>query len=375
MNKISYKVWILALGHLVVDIPSGALLIALPYFKNKFGLNFAQMCFLPMVFWITGSISQPIFGVLSDRKHQSIYMPLGCLISVIGFLMCIYVKNYYAVFLWIIFSGIGSSVFHPEGARCANYFSGKNTGKGIGLLTLGGFVGSALGSLIMGIFLSKKINLEFIFCLPSLLLFLPLLKAAKSMSKINLQYPKAIIGRKIVISLLMVLMVLFLRSFIISGVLAFLPMYLIAYRGQNESFGGLILALSQLSGMIGTYLGGVFTDKFSSRKVILWTTLPSTLLIFLFLNSSLYLSCFLIILNNSLMAAAWTSLIVISQKLMPNKIATASALTMGLSMGMGAGATILLGKIADCYDVTTVFIFLMWLPLMAFLFSWFIKEE
>lgn len=369
------KVWLITLGHVVVDFPSGALLIALPYFKHKFNLDYTQIAMLPMILNIVGSVAQPLFGYLSDRRKVTWRMPLGCLLTALGLVLCLVAPSFNMVMLFVIISGVGSAIFHPEGAKCANHYSGESKGKGAGTFVVGGFIGSALGSLLMGMILSDPIDWEYLFVLPAVLLFVPLLRAAR-----NIPTHKRVSGTKLVrsgllASLILVILVLFLRSFITSGISTFVPLYLVVFHKMSEEFSGTMLSLVQVAGMFGTYIGGLMNDKYGSRKVALWSILPAALLIFLFKTLPVQYALIFLMINGFLLAASWTSLMVLAQKIMPNNVATASAITMGFSMGMGAVAVVSLGMVADAYGIATVFSVIMVFPVIAFALSWFIKER
>ena len=369
------KVWILTLGHVVVDFPSGALLIALPFFMHKFNLDYTEIALVPMILNIVGSVAQPLFGFLSDRRRMIWRMPLGCFMTALGLELCLSAPSFQLVLLFVVISGIGSAIFHPEGAKCANHFSGESKGKGAGTFVVGGFVGSALGSLMMGFVLQHSGYLRLIFIIPALLLFIPLLNAARKIPATKRVSGTRIVRSGLFFSLVLVICVLFMRSFIASGLSTFVPLYLVIVHKLSEEFSGTVLSIVQVAGMFGTYIGGLMNDKYGSRTVALYSILPVTLLIFLFKSLPVGYAIVFLMINSFFLAASWTSLMVLAQKIMPNNVATASAITMGFSMGMGAVAVVSLGMVADNFGVPAVFSVIMFLPILAFGFSWFIKER
>ncbi|MEI6285963.1 MAG: MFS transporter [Bacillota bacterium] len=369
------KVWLLTLGHVVVDFPSGALLIALPFFMHKFQLDYTEIALVPMIFNIVGSVTQPFFGFLSDRRRVTWRMPLGCILTALGLELCLSASSFNMVLLFVVISGLGSAIFHPEGAKCANHYSGENKGKGAGTFVVGGFVGSALGSLAMGFVLQHSGYLRLIFIIPALLLFFPLLNAARKIPALKRVSGTKLVRSGLLFSLILVVLVLFTRSFIASGLSTFVPLYLVVFHKLSEEFSGTVLSVVQVAGMFGTYIGGLMNDKYGSRMVALCSILPATLLIYLFKSLPVEYAIFFLMINGFLLAASWTSLMVLAQKIMPNNVATASAITMGFSMGMGAVAVVLLGMVADNFGVSAVFSVIMFLPILAFGMSWFIKER
>ncbi|MCX7970700.1 MAG: MFS transporter [Negativicutes bacterium] len=368
-------VLLLTLGHMIVDFPVGAFMIALPFIKHKFGLNYEQIALAPMIFNLTSSVAQPLFGYLSDRRPRGYLIPVGCLLTSSGLSMCMLSPSYPWFLAATVLSGLGGAAFHPEATRGANLYSGKSKGRGIGTFVVGGFVGVAAGSLAMGMLLNQTWPWQGVFTLPAIVLFLPLWRAARRVPQISIKKTGRLVSRGMKMALAMILMVLFIRSFITSGISTFVPMFLVNARNTSEEFSGGVYSLMMVGSMLGTYFGGLLNDRFGYRRVLLWSLLPIIPTVYLFTWLPVKLAAISISLNSVFISASWTSLMLLAQKAMPEYLATASALTMGFAMGMGAIAVVLLGKLADIYGLNRVFDLIMLLPVAAFAVSWLITDR
>ena len=69
MNKKALL--LLGLGHLMVDLNTGALPALLPYLKNTFALSYTMTSMLVLVANVSSSLVQPVFGYLSDRSTKA----------------------------------------------------------------------------------------------------------------------------------------------------------------------------------------------------------------------------------------------------------------------------------------------------------------
>ena len=76
---------LLSLGHLTVDVTGGALVAMLPYLQSKFALSYLLLAAVSTTYQVTSSITQPIFGVISDRGAKRFLIPLGVLLAAGGF--------------------------------------------------------------------------------------------------------------------------------------------------------------------------------------------------------------------------------------------------------------------------------------------------
>ena len=65
------------------------------------------------------------FGMYSDKKPSPFLLPLGMFSSMLGMIGLAFAPNFIIVIISVLFIGLGSAVFHPEGARVAYMARGK----------------------------------------------------------------------------------------------------------------------------------------------------------------------------------------------------------------------------------------------------------
>jgi len=377
VTKIPKALWIICFAHGVTDLSSGALFVALPFFKAKFALSYAEIGVIALMQNLTSSVSQPLFGYFSDRSPRPWLMPAGCLISGVGMLASLWAPYYYWVLLFTAITGLGMAAFHPEAAKAANRLSGKAKGKGISVFSVGGNAGFALGSLLLAALLSGGESWKlYLYVIPAMLIALPLIRLAFSLSAPVLKTHSNLVSLKASISwpLVALLGMVLVRATVASGISTFVPLYYISYLHGSEVYAHSLLTVYLSAGAVGTLFGGIMSDRYGSKRIMLLSTLPVSLLLFLFPIAGNIGAFFVLALANVLLAATFTSSLVLAQRLMPNNVGMASGLTIGLSIGLGAMGVLSLGQVADVWGMPIIFTILACLPVVGFILTLFVEE-
>lgn len=376
LKAIPAKVWLLVAAHCVTDLSQGSLLVALPYLKAKFALSYAEVGLLVLIQNLTSSVSQPIFGYFSDKYPRPWLIPIGCLLSGIAMLVSLLSPSYYLLHISTALCGLGIAAFHPEAAKLANRYSGAAKGKGVSLFVVGGNGGFALGSLFMAVLLSNDALPKAIYLIPFIAIFYPLYKLAVQVpvSDTHAKASASPLRHSLTWPLAALLGVVLSRSTISAGVTTFLPLYYISYLHGSELYASSLLTVFLAAGAIGTLGGGILSDRYGSKRIMLWSILPISLLLYLF-KITAGIGVFVILaLTSALLSCAFSSTLVLAQQMMPGNIAIASGLTIGLSVGLGAMGVVALGKIADLWSMPVVFDVLAFLPLLGFLLTLYVTE-
>lgn len=375
VKSVPYSIWLITCAHAVTDLSSGALFVALPYFKAKFGLSYAELTAIVLLQNLTSSVSQPIFGYLSDRKARPWWMPFGCITCGAVMLTSLLVPAYQLVLVCTAVSGFGSAIFHPEGAKIVNWLSGKAKGKGASLFSVGGNVGFALGSLFLGTLLLGNPDMLFIFAVPNLIIGSLLLLAMKHFKR--LPQRQGVVKKAAVsfnLPLMALLGMVLARSTVNSGISTFVPLYYTSFLHGSAAYAASLLTVYLAAGAAGTLLGGPLSDHYGSKKVMLCSILPIAPLLYFFKVLDGSWAFIILALVSVLLAATFTSSLVMAQKMMPGNIAMASGLTLGFSIGLGAMGVLALGHIADAVGLPWVFNLLSVLPILGFVLTLFVKE-
>jgi MFS transporter, FSR family, fosmidomycin resistance protein len=166
------------------------------------------------------------------------------------------------------------------------------------------------------------------------------------------------------------------RSVIFYGLNTFLPLYWIAVWHQTREAGGRALTLLLVSGAMGTLVGGRLSDHFGRRRVILAAlgTVPVLLVIFLFSPTVGW--CYVAIVPlGAILFAPFSAMVVLGQEYLPNRVAMASGVTMGLAGSIGGLAAPLLGSIADHRGMQASFWVLVGLAVATFALCTTLRER
>ena len=363
-ERNSRYIYLLSAGHLFTDMNQGAVPAILPFFIAEYGFSYTTAASLVFALNLVSSIVQPAFGVLSDKISKPWIMAGGALLAGSGLAAAGFISDYPLLFASFMISGIGIAAFHPEAARYANKVSGQKKGTGLSIFSFGGNAGFALGPIIaMWLILSFGIRGISALFLPSIGIACALYMA---MNKLQQDEALSSATRKTqryaqdkdrwgAFTLLCALV--FSRSFIFHGMNTFLPLYWIHVFKQPEPAAAAALGLLLAAGAISTLIGGRMADRFGFHKVIrggFFFLLP-LLCLFIFADDATWAMLLLVPVGAALYVP-FSSMVVLGQKYLPNRIGLASGVTLGLAVSVGGIAAPLLGKVADAHGLHPVMI-------------------
>lgn len=367
----------LVLGHLVTDLQGGALPIVLPHLKEIFALSYSQLAAIVLTQNITSSVIQPLFGYLTDKKSLPQLLPYCAALAGAGFAAVGWVSSYEFLLLAVIFIGIASATYHPQASKTVNFLSTKAAkAKNMGLFSLGGNAGMAFGSLGMAFLISLPGGLHntIYFLLPGLLVFGLMLKCMPAYIQVNQAYNNRRQAAEVkhtdnnipYLGLLFLLLFIFLRSTIHTGLSTYLPLFFMKFRSCDSSFASMLVSGFLLGGVAGTYIGAVLSDRLGARKIILGSivcSIPAIWLINLAVSPVTALAA--VIMAGFAIIGSFATTIILAQSLLPNNVGMAAGLTIGFSVGMGGFGVTLLGILADNWGLPLVIQLITWLPVAA----------
>jgi FSR family fosmidomycin resistance protein-like MFS transporter len=377
VSKLPKALWIVAIAHGVTDLSAGALLVALPFLKAKFALTYAQVSVIALMQNLTSSASQPLFGYFSDRSPRPWLMPAGCLLSGVAMLASLWAPHYYLTLLFTAIAGLGMAAFHPEAAKTASQLSGKAKGKGVSLFAVGGNAGFAVGSLLLATLLYGGFSIKvLLYILPYVLLGIPLIQMTRNLVRPEAKQPGSLKSFRASINwpLLSLLGMVLSRSTVAAGISTFVPLYYVSYLHGSEIYASSLLTVYLATSAFGTLLGGAMSDRYGSKRVMIYSILPISVLLYLFPIAGDIGAFVVLSLASILLSATFTSSLILAQRMMPNNVGMASGLTIGLSVGLGAMGVLALGKVADVWGMPLIFTVLACLPVIGFILTLFVKE-
>ena len=381
LKNISMPVVALALGHLVTDLQAGALPIVLPHLKELFALSYSQLAFIVLTQNITSSVIQPLFGYITDKKSLPGMLPFCAAMAGAGFAFVGWVPAYALLMCTVVVIGVASATYHPQASKTTNFLStdnntDNNKAANMGLFSLGGNAGMAAGSLLMAFLLTLPGGLHntMYFVLPGLLVFGLMMKYMPEYKRVNLEHnlmvqaaKKSGAVQKIPYAgLAFVLMFIFLRSTIHTGLSTYLPLFFINFRNAAPEFASMLVSFFLLGGVAGTYIGAVLSDKLGARRIILGSVLCSIPAIWLIANVTQPVAVlFAVALAGFSIIGSFATTTILAQTMLPNNVGMAAGLTIGFSVGMGGFGVTMLGFLADYYGLPFVMGLITVLPVLA----------
>ena len=164
------KVALLSVGHLVVDLYPPFLAALLPLLIDRLELSLTMASLLASILMFSASLSQPLFGILSDKIGGKKLMFWGAITAGAGLSFIGLLPSYGLLVAFLVFGGLGVSCFHPQAAALAGHFSGPKKGLGVSLFMLGGNVGYSLGPVfILAIILGLGLSRSYMALLPAII--------------------------------------------------------------------------------------------------------------------------------------------------------------------------------------------------------------
>jgi FSR family fosmidomycin resistance protein-like MFS transporter len=364
-------------GHAITDIAQGAMPAILLFLVSTNGLNYAQAAGLSFALSLSSSLSQPVFGFAADKLSMTWLLPLGVILSGLGISMIGFFPDYYwLMFFFAVASGIGVAAYHPEGARMANRLSGQKKAGSMGIFTMGGSVGFALGPLIATpALLHLGLRGSFVFAITSscmcaiLVLMLPGMRSfveKKEMNELKVKSKQ----RNEWLKFFWLSIAITSRSIIAHCLNIFLPMYWMVVLHQSKALSGLVVSFMVSMGAITTVIGGQLADRFGIGRIIKigWIVLiPS--IFFLTYISNPHLAFLMLVPVSIGSFLVHSPMVVLGQKYLSKNVGFSSGVTLGLGVSIGGVIAPLFGRYADINGLTSALRLLSVLPFLGLIIA------
>jgi len=342
-------------GHLAVDFASGSVPALIPFMTDRFHLGYALAAMLLLAATASSSLVQPLFGLWSDRRGALWLIPGGTMLAAVGVGGAAISPAYPLVLLLVLAGGLGVAAFHPEGAKFAAYASGRKRASGMSYFNSGGNAGYALGAFATGqlvVWLGLVGGL--VAMVPVLLTSLGLARVVPHLSGLKPETGVAAYergdDRRRAMALLGV--VIALRSVAWFTLLAFVPLWIVSL-GHSKGDGSRLLFLMLLAGAVGTLLLGPVADRIGLRHTLVITQALISPLILVFIYVGGVPGTLALMLVGVCVVGTFGVTMVLSQLYLPRHVGMASGLSIGLAMGIGGVAAVVLGAVADAVDLKT----------------------
>ncbi|MTT31380.1 MFS transporter [Terrilactibacillus sp. BCM23-1] len=370
--------FIIGLCHLLNDTLQSVTTAMFPILEKSMGLTFTQLGLIAFTLNMVSSVMQPVIGWYSDKHPMPFALPVGLMSSLLGILGLAFANSFFTIIISVVFIGLGSAVFHPEGSRVAYMAAGSRRGLAQSIYQVGGNSGQALAPVITALVLVPLGQFGAVwFTIVAALAVLFLVYIAKwysnrllttqmmkSKKKVQEHRP---VTKSIILALLIIIFLIFARSWYGSAISNFYTFYAIKKYGLTIAQSQSYIFAFLFMGAVGTFLGGPLADRFGKRNVILFSLLAAAPLALLLPFVGPHLAFIILAVIGLILMSNFSVTVVYAQELIPGKVGTMSGLTVGLAFGMGAIGSVALGSLIDSIGLRPTMIGISLLPLIGIL--------
>lgn len=378
-QQTTYKILIImGLCHLLNDSIQSVIPAMFPILGKSMGLSFTQLGFIAFALNMVSSVMQPFIGAFSDKRPMPYALPIGMTSTLLGVIGLALAPNYSLVIVSVLFIGLGSAIFHPEGSRVAHMAAGTRRGLAQSIYQVGGNSGQALAPLITALILVPlgQIGAAWFSLVAAAAVFLLIYIAfwysnrLKEASILNTHYRSNVadtsqpISKKVLFALILILFLIFARSWYVAGITNFYAFFTMEHYDFSIQKAQMFLFAFLVTGALGTFFGGPLADKFGKRKIIIISILGSAPLSILIPFVPASVAFVLLLITGFILMSSFSVTVIYAQELVPGKIGTMAGLTVGLAFGMGAIGSIALGIMADHFGLLATLTFTGFLPIL-----------
>lgn len=366
---------IISVSHFLNDMIQSVVPAIYPIIKTKFGLSFAQIGIITLVFQMSSSILQPLTGLYSDRHPRPYALSIGMCFTLAGIIILAFAGLFLLLLLAVCTIGLGSSIFHPEASRVAQLASGGRKSLAQSIFQVGGNGGSAIGPLLAAAivlpFGQEAISWFAIAAVAASAIMVRVgswysmrLSYATRQPQKMIAKPSNLTGKQVKRALLILVLLIFSKYFYVACITNYFTFFLIDKFGISVGASQLCLFAFLLAFAIGTVAGGMLGDKIG-RKYVIWASIlgaapPALAMPFV----SLPLTVLLAFLTGLIIASAFSSIVVYATDLMPGKLGLISGIFFGLMFGLGGLGSAFFGWLADQTSISFIFKVSALLPLL-----------
>jgi len=387
-----YYPYLITVSHMINDSCQSVLPALLPLFIYTYGLSLEQAGFLILANTALSSLLQPLLGYISDKINQPRLIAFGVLLSACSTGMMGFVTSYESLLICATLAGVGSSIFHPEGAKIMNRLGGGKKGKAMGTFAIGGSSGFAFGPLFAGA-IAYTVGPHGLaaFTVVGIIIFTILFVLMPRIVAHALTIDQAVATENPTVAAkplknywkyFGILFIIILSQSVNFRVInAFIPIFWTRELGTSPEQGSFALTVFFSIGIFMTYIGGLLGDKYGPIKIIRLSLLIWLPAMFLLTEVPTFspvimmpIAYMLLLMIGAAKALSYSPVIVLGQTYLAKSIGFASGITLGLGITLGGLIAPYIGHLADIYGVQAALEILIPIGLVGLIMSFFLKE-
>ncbi len=370
---------LLSLGHFFVDLYSGSLGVLQPFLVERLGLTLAQAGLLGGVLVFSSSVTQPLYGIFSDRFRTPLFSALGPAVAGVFILSGALAPAYGLALVLMALGGAGVSAFHPQASSWAAAGMASHRARWMAVFISAGTLGIAVAPVFFKEFIARFGYERLVWAAsPGVLVSAACLAlvrppARKLMGPVRYDVTPL---RKAWRTLAILYFGVFFRSAVQVVFAQFLVLYLSRERGFSLHQAAYVLTAYLAGGALGGIVGGQLSAWFGPKRVIAHSFLwPAPLMSVFFLTDSLWGVLFLLAGGLVLLFTIPVN-VTVAQRLVPEQAGTVSALLMGFAWGAAGMIFVpLTGWLADRTSLHAALASLLVFPVLGWLLSRKLPED
>jgi len=365
----------------MVDLLNGSRSVLLAYLSEPLGLTNANIALISTFYVWTASMTQPVFGWLTDRFGPRWLAAGGLLWMMTFFTLAMFLPGKESL-VFLVVASLGSAALHPAGAmqatlRGRTHYAGRETTAASFFFMfgqMGFFFGPIIAGPLLGTYGLFGLLVPAGVCLPVALNAGWQLRYTRPAQVSGKQQSAIQINRNVgfIVTLATVAI---LQAWAQQNMMTFLPKYL-KDLGQEPALYGLIAGLFMGGSALGNIFGGQLADRLGKQRVagvaLALASVPLFLISLVGWSPWLYV---LVPLSGMLTGSVHSIVVVIAQGTIKGGMALASGLILGIMFSAGAFGTLLSGPLADSTGFPIVFQMTAGLVLAASLVTLRLKER
>jgi len=369
---------LLAATHTVDDLYQGAVPALLPFLALERHYTYAGLTSLTLAATFLSSAVQPAFGVITDRHRLGWLIAAGLLVAGIGVGLSGLGDSYAITWLAIALSGVGVAAYHPEATRTARGVAGDST-QAMSWFSVGGNIGIALGPLVVTpVLLATGLRGTPLLALPAVAMAALLAvrrpwqrahavgQARRSAADGPADRPRRDDWR----SFARLTAVVTTRSIAYFGVASLLALFVIRRFHEPTAVGSAALTAFVAAGAVGSLSGGWLADRWCRLATVrlgYLCAIPALVLLAAAPDAAVAFGA--AIAAGLALYLPFAVQVTLGQDYLPNRIGTASGVTLGLAISIGGLAAPLFGYLADRYGLAVSLAVLAALPVASLILA------
>ncbi|MEO9190389.1 MAG: MFS transporter [Acetobacteraceae bacterium] len=339
-----------AFAHGASDLYSGMVPFLIFTIVTARGLSPVYQGAIGFLWYLTSSITQPLFGAFADTRGRWWFLPFSVSLTVLGVSCAGLAGGLGTLAFLIMLGGLGSGMMHPEAGKYSAMLSGDRRSGGISIFQIGGQTGFAFGPLIIAALVQAQGTSGSVWMLiPGVCAVVFLLAAMPGVDRVARDLHRSathglglVTGGVDRLGVALLVGGAAVEYIVGASFLTYLP-NLITARGGGVTFAGEIVTAFLMASVLGLYLGGYLGDRAGPLAISIGALLLSVPCLYGFLALHGLWSITLLLAANALLNIQTAPVVALVQRMLPRNLGMALGLINGVAFGAGSALVTLVG--------------------------------